>query len=142
MTVFYGPQWGKMKKEDIVEVLKKFDEIHDPHDNNIILGDFNFVDFDIDKGKGMSAKDHTIKPFWESFLSKNAIVDPFRSQCPNRRIYSFLSAQGKSRGDRVYVNEDNIGSVKRLRYINTPFPTAHKILAFEWHYEQQIGPGS
>ena len=44
-----------MKKEAIVEVLKKFDEIHDPHDNNIILGDFNFVDFDIDKGKGMSA---------------------------------------------------------------------------------------
>ena len=142
LTVFYGPQWGKMKKEEIVKVLKKFDDIHDPHVNNIILGDFNFVDFDIDKGKGMSAKDHTIKPFWESFLSKNAIVDPFRSQCPNRRIYSFLSAQGKSRGDRVYVNEDNIGSVKRLRYINTPFPTAHKIMAFEWQNEQQIGPGS
>ena len=84
-----------MKREEIVKVLKNFDDVHDPHVNNIILGDFNFVDFDIDKGKGMSAKDHTIKPFWDSFLSKNAIVDPFRSQCPNRRIYSFIGARQK-----------------------------------------------
>ena len=51
ITVFYGPQWSKLKKEEIPNVLKKFDDLHDVHDQNIILGDFNFVDFDIDKGK-------------------------------------------------------------------------------------------
>ena len=40
-----------------------FDILHDPHEPNIILGDFNFADFDVDRGKKMNSKDHMIKPF-------------------------------------------------------------------------------
>ena len=142
LTIFYGPQWGKMKKDEIADVLGKFDGLHDPHDCNIILGDFNFVDFDIDKGKKMTGKDQMIKPIWEHFLGKNALVDPFRVQCPNKRIYSFTSAQGKSRGDRLYISEANLSAVKNLRYINTPFKTAHKIMTFNLQTEQKFGPSS
>ena len=142
LTVFYGPQWGKMKKEEIAHTIQIFEGLHDPHDNNVLIGDFNFVEYDIDKGKNMSSKDHIIEPLWSQFSAKNAIVDPFRVQCPNKRIFSFSSVQGKSRGDRLYTNEDNFSRIKKFRYITTPFQTAHKIMAFEMQNDQQRGPGT
>ena len=132
LTIFYGPMKKKMKKDEIADVLGKFNGLHNPHGSNIILGDFNFVDFDIDKGKKMTGKDQMIKPIWEHFLDRNALVDPFRWQCPNKRIYSFTSTQGKSRGDRLYISEANLSAVKNFRYINTPFQTAHKIMTFNF----------
>jgi hypothetical protein len=131
-----------MKKEDIFTVLEHFDHLHDPHENNLILGDFNFVDFDVDKGKNMSSKDQTIKPIWDHFLGKSAMVDPFRLRYPSRKIFSFSFTQGKSRGDRVYVSENNVSSIKNIRYINTPFPTAHKVMTFDLQDDQKMGPGS
>ena len=129
-----------MKKDEIIDTISRFDDIHDPDDKNIILGDFNFAEFDEDKGKKMDQRDKLIKPYWEDFLSKNAVIDPFRVQCPTRKIYSFSTAQGKSRGDRVYVNEDSISAVRKIRYINTPFLTAHKIMTFDWQEDKKIGP--
>ena len=140
LSVFYGPQWAKMKKDEIIDTISKFDDIHDPHDKNVIFGDFNFAEFDEDKGKKMDQRDRLIKPYWEDFLSKNAIIDPFRVQYPTRKIFSFSAAQGKSRGDRVYVNEDSISAVRKIRYINTPFLTAHKIMTFDWQKDKKIGP--
>ena len=140
LSVFYGPQWARMKKDEIINTINEFHDIHDPHDNNIILGDFNFAEFEEDKGKKMDQRDKLIKPYWEDFSSKNAVTDPFRVQCRKRKIFSFSGAQGKSRGDRVYVNEDSIAAVNKLRYINTPFLTAHKIMTFDWQEDKKIGP--
>ena len=142
LSIFYGPQWAKLDKTEITDTIAKFDTIHGPSDNNILIGDFNFAEFDIDKGKGMDSRDKFIKPLWDEFLSTSAIIDPFRVQCPRKRIFSFSTTQGKSRGDRVYVNEDALGSVKNLKYINTPFPTAHKIMTFELHNDQKMGPST
>ena len=142
LSVFYGPQWGKMSNIEIADVIAKFDTIHTPNDNNIIIGDFNFAEFDIDKGKNMDYRDKLIKPMWGDVLSKNAIIDPFRVQCPKKRIFSYSTPQGKSRGDRIYVNEDSIGSVKQLRYINTPFLTAHKMMTFDFQFGRKIGPST
>ena len=44
------------------------------------------------------------------------MVDPFRVHSPKRRIYSFVSNAGKSRGDRVYVNEENVPHVSNHKY--------------------------
>ena len=142
VSVFYGPQWGKMNKDEISKVLEKFLPLHDHHENNIIMGDFNFVDFDIDKGKKMSSKDHIINPLWGNFTSEKSVLDPFRTQCPRKKLYSFVSPQGKSRGDRVYVSEHNIATIKNMHYINSPFPTSHKILTFDLHSEPEIGSTS
>ena len=141
LSVFYGPQWGRMKKEEVSDVIDKFWPLHAPDETNIILGDFNFAEFDIDKGKGMGSRDHMIKPLWEGFLSASAMVDPFRVQCPSRRIFSFSSSQGKSRGDRVYTSENRISSIKNVRYVSTPFQTAHKMMTFDLQDDQEIGPG-
>ena len=97
ISVFYGPIWSKMNKTQILKFLENFNSIHKLNDNNIIIGDFNFVDNDIDKGKGMSYSDKVIHPFWERFTSNIGIVDPFRLQCPNKKLYSFTAPTGRSR---------------------------------------------
>ena len=99
ISVFYGKQWAKMKKEDIAECLGKFNDLHEPTDINLILGDFNFVDFDIDKGKKMDQRDKMIYPIWQEFLSKNGIIDPFRAQCPKKKFsLLYLHREGKAGG--------------------------------------------
>ena len=139
-SVFYGHQWAKMNNEDIITVLKEFDNLQDPADKHLIMGDFNFVDVDVDKGKGMSTKDRMIKPHWDRITTEHGVVDPFRAQCPRKKIFSFTSQQGKSRGDRIYFSADHIAAIRNLRYIQTPFKTAHKILTFNIQHSQKRGP--
>ena len=142
LSVFYGPQWGKLKKEDVRTVLDKFSTLHEADHTNLIMGDFNFVDLDVDKGKNMDARDRMIKPIWDNILCKHILVDPFRAQCPRKRIFSFTSAQGKSRGDRLYISEDKIASVTNIRYTTTPFKTAHKLFTFNIRNGPKIGPST
>ena len=35
ISVFYGPQWGKMKKEEIYDCLQKFEDLHEPNETNL-----------------------------------------------------------------------------------------------------------
>ena len=50
LSVFYGPQWSKMSKEHVSNTISKINSIHDSTYNNLIIGDFNFAEFDVDKG--------------------------------------------------------------------------------------------
>ena len=104
----------------MVDIVENFSQVHDISQNNIIIGDFNFADKDVDKGKGTSERDNMMNSVWEGFLSGTAMVDPFRVHSPKRRIYSFVSTAGKSRGDRAYVNEENVPHVSNHQYSN-PF---------------------
>lgn len=142
LSVFYGHQWAKMNKEEIIEALDKFEDLHNPDVRNIILGDFNFVDQNIDKGKGMTPKDKMIHPIWQDFLSRKCMVDPFRLQRPKMKTYSFVSPQGKSRGDRMYISDERAATVRNYRHISTAFAGAHKLLTFEMQSDQDIGPST
>ena len=142
LSIFYGYQWGVKKKDEIIDILNLFVDLHDPADRNIILGDFNFVDFDIDKGKNMDQRDKMISPIWSDVLARTGMVDPFRERWPRKKNFSFVSAQGKSRGDRVYISDDRASSVRNLKYINTPFAGAHKVLSFEILSDQDQGPST
>ena len=108
LTVYYAPQVKTINKTQIVNIVKPFSQVHDVSQNNILIGDFNFADNDVDKRKGMSDRDKMMNSSWEQFKSETAMVDPFHVQSPKQRIYSFVSNAGKSRGDRVYVNEENV----------------------------------
>ena len=61
LTAFYGPQFKRIRKKDLHLTFEHFSSCHSKTDNNIILGDFNFVDCDIDKGQGMDQQDKLIK---------------------------------------------------------------------------------
>ena len=141
LSLFYGPRWRDMKKDEIKIVIDYFSSVHSVGENNIIMGDFNFVDLDIDKGKGMDGKDKTITSLWEIFKSECVILDPYRVHYPRRKFYSFVAPAGKSRGDRVYVSEDILNSVCNVKYVNTTFNTAHKLMVFDLVRGRTIGPG-
>ena len=65
---------------------------------------------------------------WQEFKLEVAIVDPFPYNAL-KNVYSFIHHAGKSRGDRVYVNEENVPNVTNHKYLLTPFSMAHKILS-------------
>ena len=85
----------------MVDIVTNFSQVHDISQNNVIIGDFNFADVDMDKGKGMSVRDTMMHLVWEGFYRRRPWLTPFRVHSPKRRIYSFVSNAGKSRGDRV-----------------------------------------
>ena len=72
------------------------------HNNNMIVGDFNFIDQER-QVKGLNSKEKLVSTIWKPFLEKWDMVDPFRQQNPKQVIWSFVG-KGKSKIDRVYVN--------------------------------------
>ena len=141
LSVFYGPQWCKLTKSDAKQVIDHFSTIHSVDENNIIIGDFNFVEQNLDKGKGMSSNDKILHQLFEDFKANQIIVDAFRHQYPKKRQYSFITQHGKSRGDRIYVSEDIVNMISNIKYTITPFGTAHKVMTFSINNDLDIGPG-
>ena len=98
----------------MVNIVKNFSQVHDVSQNNIITGDFNFADNEVDKEKGMSQRDNMVNSPWREFQSEAAIVDPFRIQCPKNVFTSSFTMRAKV-DDRVYVNEENVPKVTNHR---------------------------
>ena len=103
ISFFYGPQTRSMNKPELNAMLNTIANTHPNHENNIILGDFNFIDNDLDKTKGMDGRDKLLLKEWQDLLTHTDMRDPYRRLNPNRRYYSFRSSSGKSRVDRVYI---------------------------------------
>ena len=82
LTVYYAPQVKAINKTHMVNIVKTFSQVHDVSQNNILIGDFNFADNGVDKGKGMSNRDKMMNSSWEQFKSETAMVDPFCVQSP------------------------------------------------------------
>ena len=91
---------------------------------------------------GLSNKDKQINEIWTPFVEEMDLVDPFREQNPNRKIWSFIEtgAAGSSRINRFYVNTTNMKDITNIKYINTPFKH-HKILSFTINNNSQWGRG-
>ena len=81
LTVYYAPQVKTINKTEMVNIVKIFSQVH-VSQNNIIIGDFNFADKEVDKGKGTSVRDKMMNSPWAEFKSEMAMVDRFRVQSP------------------------------------------------------------
>ena len=121
LTVYYAPQVKKISKPQMVDIVKNFSQV------SVILT--------------LLTRDKMMNSVGEGFLSETAMVDPFRVHSPKRRIYSFVSNAGKSRGDRVYVNEESVTNISNHKYSLTPFNNAHKIISFTLTDQQERGRG-
>ena len=60
----------------MVNIVNTFSQVHDVSQNNILIGDFNFADNDVDKGKGMSDRDKMMNLTWEEFKIGNGHGGP------------------------------------------------------------------
>ena len=99
-----------MNKEKMQNIVRQLHLEQEDHSNNIILGDFNFIDHEKDKVNGLNNVDKLACKIWQTFLSEVDMVDPYREQNPKRRIWSFIGtgSAGNSRIDRLYVNFENM----------------------------------
>ena len=90
--LYTNNQLNKTKTEDVIAHLQ---DTHDEHRQNIILGDFNFINHHQDKAKGLNQTDKMVCDKWIPFLQENDMVDPFREQNPKKRIWSLVAQEIK-----------------------------------------------
>ena len=131
LSVYYGIRLEKSTKADMENISQTFIKAHQSTDNNILLGDFNFIENDMDKEKGMDWRDKPMTTEWTKLKLHAQIIDPMRIQFPKKKVYSFVGKMGKSRVDRVYVNEETIHLIADHTYTITLFNLAHKIPHFK-----------
>ena len=141
LSAYYGYHLKNIHKTDLYILIQNFYQLHTRNDNNIILGDFNFVDNNLDKGKGMTSHDKKISDIWEAFKRKICIVDPFREHFPTTKMFSFYNNNGQSRVDRIYVSPDQVNSVKDITYRRYSLPNTHKLLSLSLTPPEEKGPG-
>ena len=141
LSAYYGIHVQNMTISEMENIGQIFLNAHHHNDNNIIIGDFNFIENELDKAKGMDPRDRNMNKEWIKVKSHAQIEDPMRVQYPKKKVYSFVGPMGKSRGDRLYVNEELTHLITNYTYEMTPFNGAHKILRFRLANQQPRGAG-
>ena len=88
------------------------------NDNNIILmGDFNSIIHENDREGKQKRINHYLKNFIENLNFK----DSFKLLHPNQISYTFISPNGKSRIDRIYVSSSLKSKIKEISHENYVF---------------------
>ena len=110
IAAVYLPTNQNLDKDVMQQIVRKLRKNDQNQDNYMILGDFNFIDHPKDKKNGLSQKDKQICKIWVPFMEEMDMVDPFREQNPNRKLWFLLGSgvEGNSRIDRIYVNSVDI----------------------------------
>ena len=94
ITAFYGYTGKSASRAKLEQMTGHLVSYHKNSDNNVIIGDFNFVENDLDRTNrtrsGKNQMDITLSKTWEEFTEKLGISDPFRTRNPNRRTYSYI----------------------------------------------------
>ena len=145
VSAIYGYTGVNATLESIDLIIELLSGTHSPSDNNIILGDFNFVDNDLDRTNkkltGMNHKDTTLANRWIEFVNMMDLSDPFRLKNPKKRMFSYIHTQhaAKSRIDRVYTNDENCPDI--FHYKHTPTRWVHRVVTFSIRERTERGPG-
>ena len=105
---------GSLRKPEILRIVEHFAGAHRLGDDNTILGDFNFVDGAIDKGKGTDARDRIISPPGRPSSPRSTCTTPFVSSYRARW-------RTPSMPRLVNVNEETVQTV--TNYVHHPTPT-------------------
>ena len=140
-TFYYGLSPQQHTSAVLQAAMVSLGRQHSYHTNSFILGDFNFVEEDIDRPSGLNRWDRRILPFWHALPI--ILRDSFRFLKPRTRIYSFhmKGLNVNSRIDRIYVPEFNLPHVRQFQYVHTPF-FDHKLQHLTFATTVLHGPGT
>ena len=125
----------------IQKVTDAIKQVIYPRGNNIVAGDFNFVENDIDRSKKMVIKDKTISRMWNIEMNETELIDPFRHKNPNKKSWSCISKAFNtgSRIDRVYVSEKLINAVIKYKHVHVGRISDHRMISFSIKHKTEIG---
>ena len=94
ISAVYGYTGVKANRENLALMTGLLSERHEMSHFNMVLGDFNFVDDDLDRTNsrklGMNPTDKILSPVWTEFINKIDISDPFRARNPRKRMFSYI----------------------------------------------------
>ena len=147
ISVIYGYTGKSASQTRMKEMTDYLVSYHKTSDNNIVLGDFNFVEDDLDRTNrtktGKNQTDNILSKTWGDLIAELGLSDPFRVRNPNRRVYSYIHTKdnSKSRIDRIYMNDENCNEVLLYKHVPTMFRRAHKIITFSLKEGCERGPG-
>ena len=134
---------NKTSVKNFVQALRtRLEPQINPNTTVLLLGDFNFIDYALDKANGLNPTDRMVCKAWLPLLSEFDLVDPFRMQNPNKKVWSFIGS-GKpknSRIDRLYINSTESPNMTQMNYNQTPFG-GHRILKFTKKGTTEHGKG-
>ena len=147
ITAMYGYTGKNASQASLKLFTGPLEQQHNTSDNNIILGDFNFVENDLDRTNqsrtGKNQVDKNLASLWVEFLSKIDLTDPFRVRNPKKRMFSYIHTKdnSKSRLDRIYTNDEQCCNIMHYKHTHTPFIKAHRIVTFTIKQHNNRGPG-
>ena len=86
VTAMYGFTGKNASKEKMEQMTAYLLQHHHSSDNNIIMGDFNFVESELDRTNqsrsGQNQMDNTLSKPWNEFTERIGLSDPFRTRNP------------------------------------------------------------
>ena len=148
LSAIYGYTGTNAALSKMEHMTDRLTMTHNVSDNNIILGDFNFVDNDLDRTNrnhpGMNQRDNNFSRVWTQFINEMDLSDPFRIRNPKKRMFSYNHTQNnaKSRIDRVYTTDENCSEVLHYKHtIAGQWPMAHRLVSFTLQKNVERGPG-
>ena len=147
VSVLYGYTGSNATLTRMNQITGHLTTLHMSSDNNIIMGDFNFVDCDLDRTNnsrtGMNRTDKALSSAWNVFANQCDLSDPFRLRNPKRKMFSYIHTQNgaKSRIDRVYASDEECAKFTRYKHTPVRWPKAHRIISFSIIEDTERGPG-
>lgn len=145
LSALYGYTGTRATPEGLGRIIDLLSTSHSPSDRNIIMGDFNFVDNELDRTNknisGMNNRDAPLARKWTDFVNAIDLSDPFRFLNPRKRMFSYVHTQhgAKSRIDRVYMNEEDCPSTFYYKHTMSKWP--HRVVTFSVKEKTEHGPG-
>ena len=91
VSVFYGWHTTKIRKAQFTEFVSLLKRTHADSTRNILLGDFNFIDNDIDRQGARTSGEKAFAGPWQDLLQHLNLYDPFRLQYPKKKEFSFVT---------------------------------------------------
>ena len=115
--------WDGLKEKWLAGVYSRPD---------VLLGDFNCVEADIDR---LPVKQNapTAARALEEFKSELMLMDGWRQENPNKRAYSWSDKMGRrSRLDRIYIGEEILACSREWVIKKTALTTDHNLISMNF----------
>ena len=147
LSVLYGYTGSQATPANMGRISELLKNYHRPTDNNLILGDLNFVDNDLDRVNqyrtGMNQRDRGLAKIWLQLTDELGLSDAFRLRNPKRKMFSYIHTQNgaKSRIDRVYANDENCSRIFHYKHTPNRWQKAHRLVSFSLEDNVNRGPG-
>ena len=85
----------------------------------ILLGDFNFIENKIDTKNQHLFKITKAKLAFKKLKEKYDLIDMFRENDTNKKLYTYINKKGATRIDRIYIDSTLKTKVENFQYIPT-----------------------